>query len=326
MVALIPDFRVPANAQLLYQEVKESGDQTVCHILCKPSTVVTLGVSTYLHPADHKPRSTSTKSSPPSDMACTAADLPALPEIDLQPPPSILASKAFTYATQHCTEAVYNHVIRSAYWGMIIAKKIPEFRNNPSLNLEAVFVSCILHDMGWAKTPELLSADKRFEVDGANIARDFIEAEQSHLSTEPWSHATIQRIWDSIALHTTPSIAEHAAPEVALTNLGITADFAGPALTGPDGKPLILIEEYRAVMKAFPRAGFNSEGFKSIMCWLCRTKPETTYDNFVGEYGCQFGPDGNGEGIEEFREAWTARQSSHILPPGLDMLETLDPK
>jgi hypothetical protein len=259
-------------------------------------------------------------------MTDTAADLPTLSDIDLQPPQSILASKAFAYTTQHTTEAVYNHAIRSAYWALIIAKKIPEFRNNPSLNLEAVFLSCILHDMGWAKTPELLSADKRFEVDGANIARDFIQAEQSRLSTEPWSHATIQRIWDSIALHTTPSIAKHAAPEVALTNLGITADFAGPALTGPDGNPLISIEEYRAVMKAFPRAGFTSEWLKGMMCWLCRTKPETTYDNFVGEYGCKFGPDGNGEGIEEFKEAFTAHQSSNILPPGLDMLQTLDPK
>ena len=259
-------------------------------------------------------------------MASTVADLPTLPDIGIHPPPSILASKAFAYAKKHCSEAVCNHAMRSAYWAMIIAKKLPEFHNNPRLNLVAVFISCILHDMGWANTPELLSADKRFEVDSANIARDFIHDQQTHLSTESWSYDTIQRVWDSIALHTTPSIARHAAPDVALTNLGITADFAGPALAGPDGEPFITYGEYCAVMKVFPRAGFNSEGFKKIMCWLCRTKPETTYDNFVGQYGCQFGPDGTGEGVEDFKKAWAAGQSTNVLMPGLEKLKSIDPQ
>ncbi|KAJ6134067.1 hypothetical protein N7523_000389 [Penicillium sp. IBT 18751x] len=234
----------------------------------------------------------------------TVADLPTLPDI----------------------EAVFNHAMRSAYWAMIIARKLPEFHDNPRLNLVAVFVSCILHDMGWAKTPELISADKRFEVDGANIARDFIHNELSHAGTEPWSDDTIQRVWDSIALHTTPSIARHAAPDVALTNLGITADFAGPALPGPDGEPLITYEEYCAVMKIFPRAGFNSDGFKDIMCWLCRTKPETTYDNFVGDFGCRFGPDGTGKGVEEFKSARAARQTIDVLMSGLEKLDSIDPQ
>ncbi|KAJ5370318.1 uncharacterized protein N7496_006410 [Penicillium cataractarum] len=262
-------------------------------------------------------------------MASSIEGLPTLSEIGITPPSSSLTIKAFEYAKQHCTETVYNHAIRSGYWATIIAKKLPEFRDNTNLNLEMVFISCILHDMGWANTPELLSNDKRFEVDGANIARDFLLNEKRDTNDENLNEATIQRVWDSIALHTTTSIARYAAPEVALTHLGITADFFGPKLPGPDGKPLISPEEYRAVLKVFPRAGFNAEGFKKIMCGLCRTKPATTFDNFVSAIGRKYGLDGNGEGKEEFTKAWEESQNqlNGFLVLGLDALEEEhDPK
>ncbi|GLI73422.1 hypothetical protein PoHVEF18_001639 [Penicillium ochrochloron] len=262
-------------------------------------------------------------------MASSVQGLPTLPEVGIVPPSSPLTLKAFEFAKQHCTETVYNHAIRSGYWAAIIAKKLPEFHDNTSLNLEMVFVSCILHDMGWANTPELLSTDKRFEVDGANIARDFLLNEMRHVNDGNLNEPTIQRVWDSIALHTTASIARYAAPEVALTHLGITADFFGPNFPGPDGKPLISPEEYRAVMNVFPRAGFNTDGFKKIMCGLCRTKPATTYDNFVSVIGRKYGLDGNGEGREEYTKAWEVSQIQldSFLVRGLDALEDAhDPK
>lgn len=257
-------------------------------------------------------------------MTSAEQELPAIPAIGLELPPSKLAPRAFAYAKQHCTETVYNHAVRSAYWAVLIASKLAPFKQNPQLNLEAVVIGCILHDMGWAKTPELLSTDKRFEVDGANIARDLITAEQSRENTEYFDEATIQRIWDAIALHTTGSIARHGALEVALTNLGITADFAGPYLPSPDGTALITPQEYAAVMRVFPRAGFDREGFKDIMCGLCRTKPETTYDNFVGEFGRTFGTDGVGGGRDQYAQAWEKSQVVHRLLPGLDALEALE--
>ncbi|KAJ5481948.1 metal dependent phosphohydrolase [Penicillium sp. IBT 31633x] len=257
-------------------------------------------------------------------MASPNEGIPAIPAIGLELPPSTLTPRALAYAKKHCTETVYNHAVRSAYWAVLIASKLAHFKQNPQLNLEAVVISCILHDMGWATTPELLSKDKRFEVDSANIARDLIKAEQSRENTEYLDEATIQRIWDAIALHTTGSIARYGAPEVALTNLGVSADFMGPHLPGPDGTPLITPQEYAAVMRVFPRAGFNKEGFKDIMCALCRTKPETTYDNFVGEFGRIFGTDGVGGGRDEYAQAWKTAQKVQRLLSGLDALEALD--
>ncbi|KAJ5860386.1 uncharacterized protein N7529_007696 [Penicillium soppii] len=259
-------------------------------------------------------------------MTSPTQELPVVESIGLELPPSKLAPKAFAYAKEHCTEAVYNHAIRSAYWAILIAKKLPEFKDNPDLNLEAVVIGCILHDMGWAKTPDLLSTDKRFEVDSANIAREFIKSEKSSEdATESIDEATTQRIWDSIALHTTGSIARHAAPEVALTHLGVVADFMGPSLRGPCDEELITPEEYGTIMRVFPRAGFNADGFKNIMCWLCRTKPETTYNNWVGAFGRTYGTDSVGGGRDLYAKAWEERQSVNFLLPGLDALEAKDP-
>ncbi|UKZ74870.1 hypothetical protein TrVFT333_002540 [Trichoderma virens FT-333] len=233
-------------------------------------------------------------------MAITS--LPDIPEFNVVFPRSSLAEAAFKYSEQHCTPLVHNHAVRSAYWALIIAKKLPQYANT---DLELVTLSCILHDMGWATTKELLSAHKRFEVDGANIARDFIRSKLGSLTTSnDWNERRLQQSWYAIALHTSFNIVPEAEPEVALTSLGIGADFYGPKFSpGVSKESLITVEEYHAVMKLFPRAGFDYNGFKGVMCALCREKPETTYDNFVGFFGRKWGIDGNGKGKEEFTAA-----------------------
>lgn len=131
-------------------------------------------------------------------------------------------------------------------------------------------------------------------------------------------------MWDAVALHSTPSIARFAAPEVALTHLGIIADFTGPNFTGPGGEHFISLEEYRAVMEVFPRAGFDGEGLKRITCWLCRTKLKTTFDNGASGFGLQFGTDGTGSGKEAYTRAWEEAQAVSALLPSLDSLDSLD--
>ena len=83
-------------------------------------------------------------------------------------------------------------------------------------------ISAILHDLGWDPTGALVSADKRFEVDGAIAARAFLDREGK---AEDWDARRTQLVWDSIALHATPSIAAHKEPEVQACAYGILADF-----------------------------------------------------------------------------------------------------
>ena len=121
-----------------------------------------------------------------------------------------------------------------------------------------------------------MTDDKRFEVDSANAARAFLEKEASD-----WEKHRLQLVWDAIALHTTRSIAWHKEPEVVATSYGILADFVGPDLA--IGGHLTW-DQWNVIVKELPRFGMR-KGIIDICCNLCRTKPQTTYDNMVGQFG-----------------------------------------
>lgn len=115
----------------------------------------------------------------------------------------------------------------------------------------------------------------------------------------------------------------HAAPEIALANQGITADFAGP-FWSPDGQQRpIIVREYHAITQAFPRGNFNREGLERTFCGLCQRKAETTYDNFVGQFGRDFGYNGEETGREEYARIWEEQVTVSLLR-GLDALDCLD--
>lgn len=153
----------------------------------------------------------------------------------------------------------------------------------PQHDLELHAISALLHDMGWAFKTPFVSADKRFEVDGANAVRSFLLKEGNK---NEWGDQRIQIAWDSIALHTTPSIAFFKEPEVMITCLGVTADFTGPG-RNVAGVGVLAANVWDEVVKEFPRGGYR-EGIKDVLCGLCRDKPNTTYDNFVSEFGVAY--------------------------------------
>ncbi|KAM3515629.1 hypothetical protein MY11210_000807 [Beauveria gryllotalpidicola] len=254
--------------------------------------------------------------------------LPNLLSFGVEFPRTKIVNAALEFAKDHCNVLTFNHAVRSAYWAAIIAKKDASLAGS-NLDLELVVLSCILHDMGWAETEDLLSSDKRFEVDGANIARDFIhtfKAQQQGPDASAWDQNRIQRCWDAVALHTTFSIARYAAPEVAVAACGILADFQGPYFpNGPGGGDnLITLDEYSAVMGLFPRAGFTVDGFTHLMCGICRNKGPTTFDNFVGDFGARYGVDAAGTGKEAFSQARGEANVVDLLLGGLNALEKLD--
>ncbi|KAH8658923.1 hypothetical protein BGZ61DRAFT_465714, partial [Ilyonectria robusta] len=206
-------------------------------------------------------------------------------ELGLIVPSAALAANTSSFVKKHCNVMIYNH--------------------------------------------ELLAQDKRFEVDGINIAKGFLKDHTGseyydNETTEVWDLVRIQRAWDAIAFHTTPSITQHAAAEVALINLGVTADFLGPNLDLGLGPNLISREEYRAVTKLFPRNGFTYEGLKQVICGIYRTKPNTTYDNFVGEFGVRFGINSEGSGKDKFAEEVEKAHFVNFSKFALDALKVLN--
>jgi hypothetical protein len=173
-------------------------------------------------------------------------------------PDSTIATQATELLLGHGTDFLYNHSLRAFIFASLngVEKKIP-------YDAEILYVSAVFHDLGL--TPHYSSADKRFEVDGANAARDFL---RSH----GLSQQALQLVWDAVALHTTPGIAEHKEAEVALLNYGVALDVVGR------GFESVSEQDRNDIIKQFPRTGFKRmviptffEGFKH--------KVHTTYGN-----------------------------------------------
>jgi HD domain len=191
-------------------------------------------------------------------------------------PDTPLITAALAFARQHMNDITYNHVLRSLLFSESIASSLPSSHRDTEIQA----VASILHDLGWSYSdPEIASKDKRFEVDGANAAREFLKREGVT------DERRLQLVWDAIALHSTSSIALHKEPEVMLCCVGIVADFRGPEEKSFKG--LLKRKVWEDVGKEFPRTGFK-DGVTEILCGLCREKPGTTYDNWVADWGIAY--------------------------------------
>ena len=170
------------------------------------------------------------------------------------------------FARQHSSEFAYKHIMRSWLFGALIVERNDTLRGNVDLEVQAV--AAMLHDLGWDQTPgsPVVSPDRRFEVDGAIAAREFVKSKDE---AGEWGHQRLQLLWDAIALHTERSIAYFKELDVQVVSRGISLDFTGPGLNVGE-------DEYAAVVREFPKEDLKN-GVNDTMIWLCQTKPATTY-------------------------------------------------
>jgi len=92
----------------------------------------------------------------------------------------------------------------------------------------------------------------------------------------------VQLIWDSVALNSTVSIALYKEAEVALCTSGIVLDVIGGQYE------LIPSDEMKRIVSEFPRLDMKSK-MSRCFCHIAQTRPETTYDNFVRDFGERYG-------------------------------------
>lgn len=135
-------------------------------------------------------------------------------------------------------------------------------RMNLKFDPELLYIGSMFHDMGL--TPKYSSKTERFEVDGANAARDFLRSH--HIPEE-----AIDIVWDAIALHTTPGIPKFKKPEVALVNEGVATDVVGIGYLD------LSDEQRKAVLAAHPRGDKFKEGIIDAFNNGFKHKPETTF-------------------------------------------------
>lgn len=107
---------------------------------------------------------------------------------------------------------------------------------------ELLYAGAMFHDLGL--TEPYRTSMLRFEVDGANAARDF-------LLDHGVDEADARKVWLSIALHTTPNVPEFLEPEIALVTAGVETDVLG---IDRDALPT---ETLDAVTAAHPRPDFK---------------------------------------------------------------------
>jgi len=183
-------------------------------------------------------------------------------------PDSPLISRAIDYARQNSEPYLFNHVMRS--W--LFAVSLAQLRQ-PAHDPEVLALATILHDLGLS---EAFNGPLRFEVEGANAARAFARKEGI-------DDRRAQVIWDGVALNSTPSIALHKEGEVALCTAGIALDWAG------FGYEALSEQRVAAIVDAFPRLDMKRQ-FTRATCRIVETRPDTTYDNFAGDFGVRFVP------------------------------------
>jgi HD superfamily phosphodiesterase len=154
------------------------------------------------------------------------------------------------------SDLLYYHSLRVFAFGALQGDRLG-LRYDPEL----LFVGAMFHDIGLVEGHR--SAHDRFEVDGANAARDFLH-----------SHGVrgeaLRIVWDAIALHTTPGIPQHKEPEVALVTAGVELDVLG---IGYDD---ITPEAREAVLAAFPRVDFKERIIQAFADGMAH-RPETAF-------------------------------------------------
>ncbi|KAF2792675.1 hypothetical protein K505DRAFT_326002 [Melanomma pulvis-pyrius CBS 109.77] len=193
--------------------------------------------------------------------------------------------KALKFARANMNDHTYNHVLRSWLTAQASLSHLPTSVQD-GVDTEVLAVSAILHDLGWSNNSALISPTTRFEVNGADVAREFLKRE----GKGNWSERRIQLVWDAIALHTTRDINLYKEREVWLTSVGIVAELVGPEVaieTYGGERVAVKQEEWDGIAAVFPRKGLR-DFFNGVMIGLCASKPDTTYQNFVGDYGDRY--------------------------------------
>src|ERR671931_1432520 len=128
-------------------------------------------------------------------------------------PDSTLAREATEFVQDVTTQLLFDHSRRVFLWGSLQGEKL-----SLDYDPELLYVGAMFHDVGLVEGHR--SEHERFEIDGANAARAFLE--QHGVPEEE-----IAVVWDAIALHTTPEIPRYKRPEVWLVTLGVECDVLG---------------------------------------------------------------------------------------------------
>jgi HD superfamily phosphodiesterase len=184
-------------------------------------------------------------------------------------PDTALAREATEFVREAATPVLFHHSRRVFLFGSLKGR-----HRGLEADPELLYVGAMFHDLGL--TERHRRTDQRFEIDGADLARDFL---LRHGRTE----AEARAVWLGIALHTTPGVPEHLEPEVALVTAGVETDVLGFDL----GE--ITPEEIDAVTTAHERPDFKQNILKAFTEGM-KDRPDTTFGTMNDDVLAHFVP------------------------------------
>ncbi len=175
-------------------------------------------------------------------------------------PDSALAGEATEFVREVSTPLLFHHSRRVFLWAALQAQRL-----SLDYDAELLYVGAMFHDVGLLEGHR--SEHERFEIDGANAARAFLERHGL-----PEEH--VMTVWESIALHTTRQVPNYMQPEVRLVALGVQYDILGSDFD------TLTAEQRDAVVIAHPRTKFKT-GMIEALAAGARGKPETAAGTFL---------------------------------------------
>ncbi|MGO1523128.1 MAG: HD domain-containing protein [Nesterenkonia sp.] len=173
-------------------------------------------------------------------------------------PDSRLVQEATELVREVATPLIFDHSRRVFIFGALRGRE-----HQLDYDPELLYVGAMFHDLGL--TDAYRRNDQRFEIDAADEARRF-------LTSHGIDGEAADRVWQAIALHTTPEIPLHMSAEVALVTRGVELDVLGI------GYDAITEEQRSAVVSAHPRPDFKNQILAAFTEGL-RDRPETTFGN-----------------------------------------------
>jgi HD domain-containing protein len=156
---------------------------------------------------------------------------------DIVVPDTPLVREITEYIRDSEDDLLFDHSRRVFLFGALQGRRL-----GLDPDLELLYAGAMFHDLGL--TERYRASTLRFEVDGANAARDF-------LLERGVDAADANKVWLGIALHTTPGIPEFLAPEIALVTAGVETDVLGI------GRDDLSPDALAAVTAAHPRPDFK---------------------------------------------------------------------
>jgi HD domain len=185
-------------------------------------------------------------------------------------PDSQMADETTAFIHDAESPVLYHHSRRTYLFGMLHGQRL-----GIEADPELLYVAAMFHDLGLVEGHRNLA--QRFEVDGADAARDF-------LLTHDVPADAVRRVWLSIALHSTHGIPRFMEPEVALLAAGVRVDVDGAALDLLDPAA---IEEIIAV---HPRCDFKRQGLTAIAEGV-KDRPETLLGTIAADMLAHYSPE-----------------------------------